>query len=212
MNSFLLLFLASAVNVGAVLFSPYKDATINLDWNTNTISTMVTGNRTGVTSVLPSSGANTLTWAFASGTCGSESWGGLSGSSIASANVQLFVNAGLKYIISTGGAAGSFKCTSDADFETFVQRYSSSSLLGFDFDIEGGMTQDDVNSLVQRIATAKANHPTLRFSFIVATFGGDANPSLGNDGTMVINAIKSVGLSDYYINLMVRNALAQVCN
>jgi chitinase len=194
--------IVSSLSSSLVVFSPYKDITINLNWNTYELTTAVTGNRTSVLSVLPSTGANTLTWAFASGTCGSESWGGVKADDLVAANVQSFVSAGYKYIISTGGAAGSFQCTSDADFETFIQRYSSSSLIGFDFDIEGGMGQSDIDSLVQRIANAQKNHPTLRFSFTLATFGGSANPSLGCLGIMTMNSIKSVGLTSYYINLM----------
>jgi chitinase len=184
------------------VFSPYKDNTINLDWNTFVISTSVTGTRTSVVNVLPTAGASALTWAFATGSCGTESWGGVNGTALAAANVKSFETAGIKYIISTGGAAGSFKCTSDGDFETFIQRYMSAELVGFDFDIEQGMQQGDIDSLVQRILNAQKNHPTMRFSFTLATFGGSADPSLGALGIMVMNSIKMVGLTKYYINLM----------
>ena len=43
-------------------------------------------------------GNTTLTWAFATGECGSENWGGIS-YTLEASNVQAFVNAGKKYII-----------------------------------------------------------------------------------------------------------------
>lgn len=55
--------------------------------------------------------------------------------------MQAFVTAGKKYIISTGGAAGAFRCDTDSAFLSFVQRYHSSAMVGVDFDIEAGQTQ-----------------------------------------------------------------------
>ncbi len=55
--------------------------------------------------------------------------------------LQAFVTAGKKYIISTGGTAGTFRCDSDAAFLSFVQRYHTSAMLGVDFDIETDQTQ-----------------------------------------------------------------------
>ncbi len=40
---------------------------------------------------------------------------------MASANVSTLAGAGVKYIISTGGAAGSFTCGTDAGFATFIE-------------------------------------------------------------------------------------------
>ncbi|MBX9693409.1 MAG: hypothetical protein K2Z81_13560, partial [Cyanobacteria bacterium] len=79
--------------VSGVLFSPYKDVTINIDMNTKVLTTAVTGSSQSVLSVLPQSGADTLTWAFAIGNCGSESWGVvdgkvLEGTALAEANVK----------------------------------------------------------------------------------------------------------------------------
>ncbi len=189
--------------LNALIFSPYKDVTINMDWNTNVLSTSVTGSRQQVLSVLPSSGADTITWAFATGSCGSESWGGINGTALADANVKSWLSSGKKYIISTGGASGSFKCTSDGDFETFINRYYTDAMIGVDFDIEQGMGQDDITSLVQRIQNVQNKFSHLRFSFTLACFGGDANPILGDLGIKTLSAINSVGLKDYYINLMV---------
>ncbi|HYP31013.1 MAG TPA: carbohydrate-binding protein, partial [Burkholderiaceae bacterium] len=158
---------------GSVTYGPYKDITVSMNWNTNVISTAVTGTLSPVLSVKPAK-LKEITWAFATGACGSENWGGLQASAVASANVQNFVSAGTKYIISTGGAAGSFTCASDADFETFVNRYASSSLAGIDFDIEAGQSSADIDNLVTRVENSQSKHPGLRWSFTLATLGGNS--------------------------------------
>ena len=198
---------------GAVTFSPYKDITISMNWNTNVISTAVTGTLSPVLSVTPAK-LPMITWAFATGECGSENWGGLSPSAVAAANVQTFVNAGKKYILSTGGAAGSFTCGSDAGFETFVNRYASSSLAGVDFDIEAGQSQATVDNLVARVKASQSKHPGLRWSFTIATEGGNTPQALGSAGIMVMNSIKSHGLTNYLVNLMTMDygsAIASNC-
>jgi chitinase len=182
------------------VFSPYKDVTINLNWNTNVISSSVTGTMQPVTQVMPSNNT-TLTLAFATGECGSENWAGLSPANVAS-NIQSFVSAGKKYIISTGGASGVFTCSSDAGFTKFITTYNSSNLVGIDFDIEGGQSADTINNLVARVKAAQAAFPNLRFSFTLATLGGSASPGLNSLGTSVMSAIKSQGLTKYYIDLM----------
>ncbi|MGH8239947.1 MAG: carbohydrate-binding protein [Steroidobacteraceae bacterium] len=177
---------------GSLLFSLYKDITISMNWNTNVISTAVTGTIQGLLTVMPTN-LRAVTWAFATGECGSENWGGLQANAVVAANVQSFVSMGKSYIISTGGAAGSFTCGSDAGFETFIQRYNSSRLAGIDFDIESGQSQQAIANLVQRVKVARVNHPNLRFSFTIATLGGNAAQSLGQTGVNVINAIKAGG-------------------
>ena len=183
------------------VFSPYKDGNINLNWNTYAMSTAVTGSTQTVLSAMPAK-LTTLTWAFATGACGSENWGGVSASAFAAANVQAFVNAGKKYIVSTGGAAGSFTCTSDANFLKFIQTYYSANLVGIDFDIEAGQSTADINNLVLRVKNAQATYPNLRFSFTLATLGGNVSPSLGYYGVQVMQAIQAYGLTNYTINLM----------
>jgi hypothetical protein len=123
---------------------------------------------------------------------------------MAKANVPELDGAGVKFILSTGGAAGSFTCGSDAGFETFLARWSSSNLIGVDFDIEAGQSQDVINNLVQRIATAHGKHPGLRFSLTLATLannnGGSTASSLGSSapdsfnvyGDNSVNAVKSI--------------------
>jgi len=198
---------------GSITYGPYKDITVSMNWNTNVISTAVTGTLSPVLSVKPAK-LKMITWAFATGACGSENWGGLQASAVASANIQNFVNAGTKYIVSTGGAAGSFTCASDADFETFVNRYASSSLAGIDFDIEAGQSSADIDNLVTRVKNSQSKHPGLRWSFTLATLGGNSPQSLGSMGVTVMNSIKSHGLTGYIINLMAMDygsAIASNC-
>ena len=183
------------------VFGSYKDVTINMDWNVDQISTMVTGTRVPVLTAMPAK-QQVLTWAFASGECGSENWAGVTPAALVAQNVNEWTSAGKKYIISTGGQAGVFTCGSDANFEAFIQRYNSSSLIGIDFDIEGGQSQDVINNLVARTKVAQANHPNLRFSFTLAVFGGNMANDLGTLGTEVMSAIQAQGLTNYYINVM----------
>lgn len=198
------------------MFGPYKDTGINMNWNTNVISTEVTGASAPVSmlSVLPQ-GLKTVTWAFATGECGQETWGGVNPADLASANVQAFEAAGIAYILSTGGAAGSFTCSTDTGFQTFLQRYASASLAGVDFDIEAGQTQAQIDALVDRVIAAQGSNPNLRFSFTIATLapnnggttaqslGSSAPDPLGTTGQQVMQSIAAKGLSNYFINLMV---------
>src|SRR5262249_52550447 len=69
-----------------VIFAAYKDVTINADFNTGLQRSAVTGTVQPVTSAMPNS---TLVWAFASGTCGSENWAGIS-PAMEATNVQAF--------------------------------------------------------------------------------------------------------------------------
>jgi len=192
------------------LFSPYKDVTINLDWNTNVMRTAVTGtpiplvgSGSLVATALPNLGAVTL--AFASGECGSESWGGIPAASFASANIQPLVNAGVSYVISTGGQAGSFTCSTPAGMAQFLSRYASPYMVGLDFDIEGGQTQTQINNLISNAAYAHSLYPNLRFSFTLATLAASDGSygGLNGVGDMVVRAVKAANLPNYTINLMV---------
>ncbi|HEY0482102.1 MAG TPA: carbohydrate-binding protein [Kofleriaceae bacterium] len=175
------------------IFSPYKDTGINMDFNTNVISTLVPGTRTPLATDLRANSGRAVTLAFATGPCGTENWGGVPGATIASVNVPLFNNAGIDYILSTGGAAGSFTCASDAGFATFVNRWISPHLVGVDFDIEVGQSQADITNLVQRISASHAAHPGLRFSLTIATLGNtDGSESLNATGVQVVQAVTTV--------------------
>ena len=186
---------------GGLVFGTYKDVTINMNWNTNELSTKVTGPLVPVLSVMPAKQAS-ATWSFATGECGSENWAGVTPAALVAANVSKWVAAGKKYIISTGGAAGSFSCGSDAGFEKFISTYNSTSLQGVDFDIEAGQSQAVIDGLVARVKVAKSKHPNLRFSFTLATLGGSSPQSLGDAGVRTMNSIQSQGLTGYIINLM----------
>jgi len=198
-------------------YSPYKEVSSG-GWDNNSLMySSVTGTYEPQVSAMPAANT-TLTWAFAAGNCGSESWDGVDGAAFAAANVPAFVNAGKYYIVSTGGWAQQFKCTSDTDFMTFIQRYYSSSMLGVDFDIEGGSTPDwtqsDVDNLVQRIVNAQQTYPNLRFSFTLGTTGG-TTVGLDNYGQMVLQSINTYGMQNYLIDLMVMdygpNATPDIC-
>jgi len=194
---------------GDLLFSPYKDVTVNLNWNTNTMQTAVTGSAIPIVgsgslfSQVPNLGAITL--AFATGECGSENWGGVPGATFASANINALHNAGLSYVVSTGGAAGTFTCGSTSGMSTFLSRYYTSHMVGIDFDIEGGQSQTTINNLISAAVYAQGQHPSLRFSFTVATLAASDGSFGGVNslGDMVVRAVKASSLTNYTINLMV---------
>ena len=184
-----------------LVFSPYKDTSINMNWNTNVISTSVSGTMTPLATSMSASGARTITLAFATGECGTENWGGVQGAAMAQANVPLLTN--IDYILSTGGAAGSFTCASDAGFNAFVDRWVSPHLIGVDFDIEAGQSQAVIGALIARIQAAHVRYPGLRFSLTLATLannnGGSTAMSLGANvqdsfnvyGDETLQAVKS---------------------
>jgi chitinase len=153
----------------ALVFSAYKDTSIDLDWNSNVVTTKVSGPPTPIGDDLVAAGGKAITLAFAVGECGSESWGGVQGPAMAQANAQRLADAGVSYILSTGGAAGTFTCGSDAGFAAFLDRWASDALIGVDFDIEAGQTPAVIGDLIARIEVAHQAHPTLRFSLTLAT-------------------------------------------
>lgn len=192
-----------------LVFSPYKDVTVNLDWNTNVMNTAVTGTRipvVGSSNSLVSTrepSLKAITLAFATGTCGSENWGGVAADAFASANIPKLDAAGVNYIVSTGGAAGSFKCSGTA-LQSFIARYATPHMIGVDFDIESGQSAADVQNLVNAAALAQSKYPGMRFSFTLATlaasdgsFGG-----LNSTGDATVKAIKASSLTNYTVNLM----------
>ena len=152
---------ATGTPPAGLVFSPYKDITINMNWTTNVASTMVSGTSTPLATDAKQNGASAVTLAFATGECGSENWGGVPGATAASANVPPLTQAGLDYIVSTGGSAGVFTCGTDSGMETFITSWASSNLIGVDFDIEAGQSQAVISALLSRIQAAHANHPEL---------------------------------------------------
>lgn len=95
-------------------------------------------------------------------------------------NVQAFVNAGKHYIISTGGANGSFDCPSGQGLINFINRYNSPNLVGIDYDIELGQSQQIIDDLITATQAAMQQFPNLQFSFTIQTLGSlAANPITG---------------------------------
>ena len=206
---------------GGLLFSPYKDVTVNMNWNTGQMQSAVEG------SDLPVAGPGSLvsayvpklpalTLAFATGACGSENWGGVPGASFAAANVPQLSSAGLNYVVSAGGAAGTFTCASTAGMEAFIARYASPHLAGIDFDIEGGQSQAGIQDLVAAAAGAQAQYPGLQFSFTLATLAASdgSYSGLNSLGSQVVQAVLGSGLKNYAVNLMTMDfgsASSSVC-
>lgn len=153
----------------------------------------------------PIAAPGALTWAFATGECGQEKWGAQSAQQVADANVGAFEQAGVGYIVSTGGQGGVFTCATDEGMERFIRRYESKRLIGIDFDIEAGQTKSQVESLVKRIKVAQAKRPHLRYSFTVATHAASdgSNKSLNHEGEAILEAVRRNGLRDVTFNLMV---------
>jgi chitinase len=187
------------------VYSPYKDLAM---WR-DSVSHVITAAHDGkpqpfIRDGKPAFGPGALTWAFATGECGDETWSGQRAQDVADANVRAFASAGVSYIISTGGQGGVFTCSSEAGMERFVARYASAKLIGFDFDIEATQTPAQVQSLLARIRAAQLHHPTLRFSFTIATLAASDGSlgSLNAQGETILRVIADSRLRDYAINLM----------
>lgn len=199
--------------------SAYKDVSLAINPSNPRIASSV---EAGVPALLPNSqgqlpGAlGALTWAFATGECGQERWGSFDTEAFARSNVQAFVAAGVGYMVATGGQAGAFTCASDQDMARFIARYDSPRLLGFDFDIEGEQTAEQVRSLAQRVRHAQGRRPGLQWRFTLATHAASdgSGRSLNRTGEMVLAAVREAGLVNAVINLMVMDygpAEASVC-
>jgi chitinase len=192
---------AAAPSSSSFVFSQYKDTSISMDWSNDVISTDVTGTEEPLLDAMAAKNT-TITLAFATGTCGSENWGGLAAPYLIAANLQSFVSAGKYYIVSTGGAGGTFLCPTTSAFLSFVESYYTSSMIGVDFDIEDGQTQSQIDDLVRDVQAAQPQYPTMRFSFTVPTLGGTSNPALGTEGVLVMSSIAKFKLKNYLIDLM----------
>ncbi len=169
-------------------FSAYKQTNAALQTN-NVMGSNVTGVVTPLTQLISSTPMNTITWAFATGECGQENWYGLSGNQFASANIPVFQQSGLGYIVSTGGAGGAFTCSSSVGMDAFLTRYMSPNLVGLDFDIEGNqINESQIQALINSISYAQQRYPSLPISFTLATQG-----SLPQNGANYGNSVISEG-------------------
>jgi hypothetical protein len=190
--------------VNGFVFGAYKDTSIYLSSETNVITTTVPGSATRLADDLVAEDSHTISLAFATGECGMETWGSVQGDVMASANAPIFAEAGVDYILSTGGAAGSFSCGSDEGFATFVDRWASPHLVGVDFDIEAGQSDAVIQDLVRRVASGHERYPDLRFSFTLATLanndgsttahslGAEVQDSLNYYGWHTFDALESI--------------------
>jgi chitinase len=208
---------------GGLVFSPYKDIAQAMFWSTGYTmgTTAVNGSPTPLVgagktlqSTLPK--LNTITLAFATGECGEERWAGVPGQAFADDNIAGLEAADYDYILGTGGAAGSFTCSSAAGMRTFIDRYATDNLIGVDFDIERGQSAADIRNQVDVATAVQDRYPDLRFSFTIATLGasdgsyGGVNPT----GDTVVKTVLASGLRNYTINLMVMDygpASSSVC-
>ncbi len=202
-----------AADMPTFLYSPYKHLAMWNDPATNVITTAPGGVKSPYAAI---AGRQPLTWAFASGECGDEQWGGQGAQAVADANVPAFARAGIGYVISTGGQGAVFTCATDEGMERFIRRYESPHLIGFDFDIEEQQTPEQIASLAARIATAQLRRPHLRMSFTVATHAASDGSlrSLNPTAEAVLAAVRQAGVRGYALNLMVMDygpATADAC-
>lgn len=189
---------ASAVPA-PLLVGPYKHVPIGIDAAAPRIATPAW---------LPApEPGRVLIWAFATGACAHERWGDFDSEAFARLNVAAALADGRDYIVSTGGAVGSFSCDDEAAMERFVARYQSPRLRGIDFDIEGAQTPAQIGALVRAAQRVHARWPQLRLSFTLATHAASdgSRRSLNATGEAVLAALAAVGLDEAVINLMVMN-------
>jgi chitinase len=178
---------------GPLLSAPYKDVSQALDPATLRVPLAGVG--------------RALVWAFATGECGQERWGEFDTDRFAAANVRAFVDAGIDYVISTGGEAGAFTCASAEGMQRFLARYDSPRLLGLDFDIERQQTPAQIDALARRAAELQRSRPALRLSFTLATHASPdgSQRSLNALGERVLASLREHGVERYVVNLMVMN-------
>ena len=158
-----------------------------------------------------------ITLAFATGACGSETWGGASGASWAAENIPQLNSAGLNYVVSTGGEAGHLHLHLRGGHGVVhrplrrARTWSASTSTS-----KAASPQSDIQNLVAAAAGAQAQYPNIQFSFTLATLGasdgsyGGVN-SLGNE---VVQAVLGSSLKNYVINLMTMDfgsASSSVC-
>jgi hypothetical protein len=175
------------------LSAPYKDVSQQLD---------------AAALRVPLAGVGSaLVWAFATGECGQERWGEFDSARFAATNVKAFVDAGIDYVVSTGGEAGAFTCGSAEGMVRFLARYDSPRLIGLDFDIERQQTPAQIDALARRAAELQRSRPGLRLSFTLATHASPdgSRRSLNALGERVLNSLREQGVDRFIINLMVMN-------
>lgn len=155
---------------------------------------------------LPPAPGRVAFWAFATGECGQERWGPQDQADYVEGLLRQAVAEGRDYVVSTGGEAGIFTCSSEAGMRRFVERHLTPRLVGLDFDIEGRQTPAQISALVQQVAWAAQQWPQLRMSFTLATHASADGRGLNATGEAVMRALAETGLRERaVINLMVMN-------
>lgn len=194
---------------GPLHFSPYLDFNLAVEGGQPIDNTHFSGTAKSIINIASHpnlKGLKALSLAFATGECGKEHWGGLNAQALASANLLALQQADVRYTIATGGSGGIFTCDNQNGMDTFIQRYQSSHLTGFDFNIEAHQTEAQIQHLVHEVGHAIERYPNLHFSFTLAAIAAkDSKHSLNQTGQWVMNAIANEGLERYSINLMVMN-------
>ena len=158
-----------------LIFSAYKDTSINMDWNTNVISTMVSGTRTRArrrhgrerrarrsrSRSRPASAA-----ARTGAACPARRWRRRTCRCSTANNID--------YILATGGAAGSFTCGTDAGMKTFLDSLGLAASDRRRLRHRGRPERRSRSaSSIQRINAAHTAYPTLRFSLTLATLANN---------------------------------------
>lgn len=186
---------------GNKLFAPYIDMSLTPDQQ--------------IVSIQQQSGIQAFTLAFvvaAGGGCG-VGWGGLggtlptdnlsNGTSILSL-VQTLQAAGVKIIVSFGGATGTepaVACTNvaqlQAAYQSVIDRYHVNML---DLDIEGGATTDQasITRRDQALKALKAANPGLIISYTLPVLP----TGLIGSGVNILNSAKADGLAIDVVNVM----------
>ena len=169
-----------------------------MNWNTYEAGTQVTGSQQTLVSVISANApaqSRAVTLAFATGECGAENWAAIARDAFKKGTVAALDAASIKYVVSTGGAAGKFTCSTPAKFIDFINYYKTPSMVGVDFDIEGSQTQAEITALIAAAKAGAAAFPAMRFSFTLATLGGySISSNLNAQGDSVMKAIAAAGL------------------
>ena len=168
---------AGTGSASGLLFSPYKDVTINMNWNTDQMQSAVEG------TAIPVVGSGSLVSNYvpeaardhggvppqepAAARPGAACRGRPLGRGERSAAVGRPPE--LRHL--DRRCRGTFTCASTSGMDSFIARYASSNLVGIDFDIEGGQSQSDIQEPGQRVGWSdrRRRTPTCSFSFTIAT-------------------------------------------
>jgi chitinase len=189
----------SCTPTGTKLFAPYIDMSLTVDQQIVTIQQQ--------------SGVKAFTLAFLTAGGCSVGWGGLGGTlpqdSLPNGNtmlalVQQLQAAGVKIIISFGGANGQDPaafCSSvsslQAVYQSVINRYNVNML---DFDIEGGATSNQAAITLRNkaLVALKAANPGLIVSYTLPVLP----TGLVDTGVNILRSVKTDGLSLDNVNVM----------